>query len=190
MFRFENARRQRFGRVFREHRHLFLRENLTTIENFVHQVHRHTRLRGAARQHRCVHAMPVHPRAPEIGQQGRVDVDHAAAKPGDHWRRDKFQVASQHHELRIPERREQLGGVPRITKHNRRDAGATRALQGARLRAVRDHARDTYYGRGVKRVEEGLQVRAAARHEHGDTNRQRGHWLLRLQRTTDFGFEP
>jgi hypothetical protein len=40
-------------------------------------------------------------------------------------------------------------------------------------------------------IEEGLEVRAAARDEHGDTNRRLpfGHrW--RLQRATDFGFDP
>ena len=116
--------------------------------------------------------LPIHPRSSEIGQQGGVDVDHPVAKPGDHRRRDQLQISRQHDELRIPQRREQLGGVAGVTQHGRGDRRAARARERAGVGATGDHARDARQRGIVKGIEECLQVRAAARHEHGDTNRQ------------------
>ena len=162
MLRLQNSGREAIGRVSRFDSYPFLRNNRPAVECFVGEVYRGARLFGTAREHRGVHPPAVHPRAAEIGQQGRVDVDNAAAKPGDYSRRHELQVPSQHHELRVSERGEQLRGVARILEHDRRHAGLTRAAQRPGIGPVRDDAGNACERGFAEGIEEGLQVRAAA----------------------------
>ena len=85
----------------------------------------------------------------EIGQQGRVDVDHPAAKAVDHACRHQLQVPGQHDEVRVMQRGQQLGGVVGVTEHGGRHGGAARAIERAGLGPARDHAGDARQGRPV-----------------------------------------
>ena len=118
-----------------------------------------------------MHAMAVHARPAEVRQQGRMDVDHPSPKSRDHGRGHELQVARQHDELRVAEGGLQLVGVIRITQDCRRDSGAACAVERTGIGPAGNYARNACNGRTLKGVEEGLQVRAAARDEHGDTNR-------------------
>ena len=100
-----------------------------------------------------------------------MDVDHAAAKTRDHGGRHELQVPGEHHQVCVAQRRQQLSGIGRIAEHGGWYPRCARARERAGIVAVRDHARDAREWGILKGIEEGLQVRAAARHEHGDTNR-------------------
>ena len=134
-------------------------------------MHRDARFLRAAREHGLVHATPVHPRAAEIGQQRGMNVDHAAAKARDDRRGNQLQVAGQDDQLGISQRGEQFGGIGGVVQHRGRHGRAAGPIQRAGIGPARDHARDARAWRLLEGIEEGLQVRAAARYEHGDTNR-------------------
>lgn len=118
-----------------------------------------------------MYMMAVHPWATEIRQQGRVDVDHPAPKPRDHGGRHELQVSGEHHELRVRQRGVELSGVLDVVQHRGRDPRLARARKRPGVSPVRNDTRDPRDWRILERIEEGLQVRAAARHEHSDTNR-------------------
>ena len=118
-----------------------------------------------------MHPAPVHSRAPEGGQERGVDVDDPAAKARDDRSVDEFEVARQHHQLRAGQGGQHLGGVAGVAQHRGGHAGPARPLQRAGVGTAGDHACNAGDGGIVQGVEEGLQVRAAARHQHGDTNR-------------------
>ena len=63
--------------------------------------------------------------------------------------------------------------VAGIVQHDGGDARPPRPLEGARVGLVGDDAGDAGRRAGTAGVEQCLQVRAAARGEHGDANR--GH---------------
>ena len=85
-----------------------LRDDGSAIVLLVHVVHGGAGLRGAARQHRFVHAAAVHPRAAERGQQRRVDINQPPGKLRDHGSGDELQVPGQHDELGVRQCGEQL----------------------------------------------------------------------------------
>jgi hypothetical protein len=168
----EHPRGEGVRRVVGSHRHTALRDDGAAIVLLVDVVDRGARLGGPARQHGLVHPPAVHPGAAEVGEQSRVDINQPVTKPRDGGSRDELQVTREHHEVRISEGGQQLVGIGGVAQDGGRYLRLTGPFQRARGGAVGDDAH--YPGGGVRaeRIEQRLQVRAAAGGEHGDTNRR------------------
>jgi hypothetical protein len=80
----EHARAESLRRVVVQHGHGALRNDRPGIVLVADEVHAAAGHLRAAVEHRAVHAVAVHPRAAERGQQRRMDVDHAPAVPRRH----------------------------------------------------------------------------------------------------------
>ena len=99
-----------------------------------------------------------------------MDINHPPAKAGDHRRRHELQVSGEDDQPGVVQSRQQLGRIGGVAQHGGRDPGAVRPLERARVRPIGNDPRDAGNGRrgAVQSVEERLEVRAAARCEHGD----------------------
>jgi hypothetical protein len=86
---------------------------------------------------------------------------------------DQLEIAGQHQHIRLGriEQREDGVTVERCVDHPGGDTGGARAIEGARLRALRGHEGDhARTGRRTRKVvDQRLQVGPTARGEHGDT---------------------
>jgi len=185
----EHAVRKRIGAVVREDGDRALRDDRAAVELLVDVMDRRSRLAGPARQHRFVHAAPVHPGAAERGEQSRVDINRPLAKAPDHGRRKELQVSGEDDEVCVGERREQLVGIRGVLQDCGPDSGLPRPVQCGGVAAIGNDVRDASRGGGPERVEQGLQVRAAARDEDGDAERSPPGQLGR-QGVSDFGLAP
>ena len=123
-------------------------------------------------------------RALERGQQRRMQVQHAVGERVQQHGRHLAHVPCHHHVLgvRVAQR---LGdapvgfdgvGVHVAVEHRDRDARPMRALDAERIGARRHHVHDLHGQPLGRRIDDGLQIRAAAAQQHADFQRF-GHAL-------------
>ncbi len=189
MLQCQHALCKRIDGVVREDGDRALRDDRAAVELFVDVVDRRPRLGGAAPQHRFVHAAPVHPGAAERGQQSRVDINRPLAKAPDDGRGEELQVSGEDDEVGVVQRSEELVGIRWVVQDGGPDPGPPRPVQCGGGGAIGNDVRDAGRGGGPEGVEQGLQVRAAARDEDGDPERG-PPGQLGWQGLSDFGLAP
>ncbi len=144
------------------------------IEPFVHEVHRRAALAGTGGEHRFVHAVSVHARAAEGGEQRRVHVHDPAGVRPDHVGGHEAKVPGEHDvvHLRVAQGGEQRRAfrVRSAGEQGGGDAAGAGPLQRTGGRPVRRHEHHVggaALAERVQVVEDRLQIGAAARGEHG-----------------------
>ena len=121
-----------------------------------------------------------------------MDINQPPAEARHHRRRNPLHISGEHDESRVAQSREDLVRAGGIGQHGRECARPARPLERSRVRPARDDARHARGARVAQRVEQRFQVRAAARHQHGDREGKGGGWggSHRLQGASDCGFAP
>ena len=124
-----------------------------------------------------MHPQAVVPRPAEGGDQAGVDVQNPVWIGRQHPGPDHGQIPCQHHALgpegRQPGRQGLVEGVGAVivfpAHHRRGHTGLLGPLQGIGPRAGGDHPAEFGRGQPARRlgVQQGLQVRAPAAHQHG-----------------------
>ena len=185
----EHAVRERIGGVVREDGDRLLRDDRAAVELLVDVMDGRSRFGGPARQHRFVHTVPVHPGTAERREQSRVDINRPLAKAPDDGRGEELQVSGEDDEVGVGQCSEELVGIRGVAQHGGPHPGPPRPLQGGGVAAIGNDVRDASRGGGPERVEQGLQVRAAARGEDGDPERS-SPGQLGWQGVSDFGLAP
>ncbi len=181
--------RERIGGVVRKDGDRSLRDDRAAVELLVHVVDRRPRHGGAAREHRFVHAAPVHPRTSERGEQSRVDINRPLGKARDHARRQELQVSGEDDEIGVDQRSEELVRIGGVVQYGGPDPRPPGPVQGGGVGAIGNDVRHAGRRRGPEGVEQCLQIRAAARDEDGDPERGPPD-QLGWQGLSDFGLAP
>ena len=118
-----------------------------------------------------------------------MDINRPVPKARDHARGEELQVTGEDDEVGVGQRRQQLICVRGVAQNGGWKPRPPGPFQGAGVRTIGDDAADAGRGGGPERVEQGLQVRAAARGEDGDAERCSPGQLGR-QGVSDFGLAP
>src|SRR5437867_8235017 len=115
-----------------------------------------------------MHTLSIHPWSAEGGQERGMNVEDATGKLGDDLLRQQTHIAGEREEVRLvlAQQSERLAAVWRATgaEHRRGNAGATRALERARIRPIRRDEHDVAAACIAARsevVEYGLKVWSA-----------------------------
>ena len=168
----EHAGRERLRGIARKHGHALLREHVPPVVDLVNEVDRGPALGHAGAEHGFVNPPAVHAGPSESRKQGRMDVDNAAAKAGDHGCRDQLQVSCEHQQFDVGglQCTEPPGGFGGIRQHMGRHATRARNLEGTGIHAVAEDQRDLSGGARWESPQQRTEIASAPGHGYSDTH--------------------